>query len=368
MMLAIQPEETLRSFVERTLLIKGKHSSEEVFRKFPRWATRVDVLKIADTLGWFGCHGLNKILHRHTNYPLTAVFKNIQDVSYSRGEYLSYSRWYDYNRNPSGFCPVCVAEDIERLGFSFWRRAHCLKLNVCAEHNVELVKRCPACDKQFSHGGHDLGVMWRTCKGRHLKDSPVTVNTDPFELKKAQLFTDILSFTHHLSEEAVLAVLNEKKIHKDAVFEQKIWNSEPDRHWGTEIERRLGIVKNCRSENSLPPDQSTDLIIQAIVETYESFADFVWDVKAYGDEIRPIESLWSTYKAGDQESPHFVEENYKYGVGVWSCPFPAKRNWGVWDWRPVYYPCCNFERPKRKGPQPQPVLVENAPPGIYMRY
>lgn len=356
----------MRSFVERTLFIKGKHSSTEVFRKFPNSPSRADVSKISEALGWFGCYGLNKMLHRHTNYPFTAIFKNIQDISYSGNEYLSYSNCYDSNRKTSGFCPVCVAEDIERAGFSFWRRAHCFKLKVCAEHNVELVKRCPACDKQFSHGGHELGVMWKTCGGRHLKDSPVTLNTDPFELKKAQIFTDLLSFTHHLSEEAVLAVLCEK-IHKDEVFEQKVWSFDSDRHLRDKIERRLGIVKKARSINRLPPDEPTDFLIQAIVETYESFAHFVRDVKAFGDEIRPIESLWSTYIAGHQESTHFVEENYKLGVGSWSCPFPAKEVWGMWDWRPVYYPCCNFERPKREGPQPQPQRVKNAPPGIDRR-
>ncbi|WP_268798889.1 TniQ family protein [Pseudomonas huanghezhanensis] len=356
----------MRSFVERTLFIKGKHSSTEVFRKFPKSPSRGDVSKIAEALGWFGCYGLNKMLHRHTNYPFTAIFKNIQNISYSGNEYISFSSCYDSNRRPSGFCPVCVAEDIERLGFSFWRRAHCFKLKVCSEHNVELVKCCPACDKQFSHGGHDLGVMWKACGGRHLKDSPVTLNTDPFELKKAQIFTDLLSFTHHLSEEAVLAVLYEK-IHQDEVFEQRVCDSESDRHVGDKIERRLGIVKKARSINRLPPDEPTEFIIQALVETYESFADFVRDVKAYGDEMRPVESLWSTYIAGHQESTHFVEENYKLGLGEWSCPFPAKEVWGMWDWRPVYYPCCNFERPKRKGPQPQPQRVKNAPPGIDRR-
>lgn len=366
MILAIQPEETLRSFVQRTIFINGKYSSAEVFRKFPNNPSQVNVAIIAEKLGWFGCYGLNKMLHRHTNYPLTAVFKNIQDISYSGKEYISYSSFYDSIQKPSSFCPVCVAEDIERLGFSFWRRAHCFNLKVCAEHNVELVKRCPACDKQFCHGGHDLGVMWKACGGRHLKDCPVTLNTDPFEFKKAQILTDILSFTHHLSEEAVLAVLT-GKIHKDEVFEQKIWNFESDRYSGAKIERRLGIIKKARSVNSLPPHEPTDFIIQAITETYENFADFVRDVKAYGDEMRPIKSLWSTYIAGHQESTHFVAENYKHGVGNWSCPFPAKEVWGMWDWRPVYYPCCNFERPKRKGPQPQPELVKYAPPGIYRR-
>ncbi len=357
----------MRSFVERTLFIKGKQSSEEDFREFHKYCpTNTDILKIAEMLGWAGCYGLNKMLHKHTDYPLTAVFKNIQDVSYSAKEYTVYSRSFHSNRSLAGFCPICVDEDIKRLGFSFWRRAHCSYLEVCAEHNVTLVKRCPVCEKQFSHGGHDLGVMWKTCGGRHLKDCPVTMNTDPLELKKSQIFTSILSFTHHLSEEAVLAVLKEK-IHLDETLKNKVWNSTCDNSVGDQFARRLRVVRNGRSGNRLPLTESTDFIFQAIVETYETFTEFVSDVKAYGDELRPIESLWSTYEAGSQESTHFVEEVYNLGVGVWCCPYPAKKNWGLWDWRPVSYPCCNFERPKRKGPQPQPKRVGYPPPGIYRR-
>ncbi len=357
----------MRSFVERTLFIKGKYSSEEIFRKFPKnCVLRADISLIAEMQGWVGCYGLNKILHRHTNYPLKEIFKNVQDISYSRSEYIGHSWGYDSNRSPSGFCPVCVAEDIERLGFSFWRRAHCCELKVCADHNVELVKRCPSCDRQFCHGGHDLGVMWTRCAGHHLKDCPVTLNTDLYELKKAQIFTDILSFTHHLSEEAVLAVLDEK-IHQDDNLKHKICNSGSNMQLGDKIKWRLENVKKARSVNRLPHAESTDFIIHSIVGAYEKFADFVSDVKAYGDEIRPIESLWSTYIAGHQESTHFVEENYEHGVGVWSCPYPAKETRGLWDWRPVYYLCCNFERAKRRGPQPRPRRVESAPPGIYRR-
>lgn len=367
MILAIQPEETVRSFVARTLFIKGKHSSEEVFRKFPKnCALRADILLIAETQGWIGCYGFNKMLHKHTKYPLKEVFKNIQDISYSRGEYVGHSYCYGSNRTPAGFCPVCVAEDIKRLGFSFWRRAHCCELKVCAEHNVELVKRCPYCEKPFCQGGHDLNVMWTTCEGQHFKDSSVTLNTDPYELKKSQIFTDILSFTHHLSEEAVLAVLDEK-VHQNDNLKRRIWNSASNMQLGERIKWRLEIVKKLRSVNRLPQGESTDFIIQAIVEAYENFADFVSDVKAYGDEFRPIMSLWSIYIAGRQESTHFVEENYEHGVGIWCCPHPAKETWELWDWRPVYYPCCNFERPKKKGPQPSPSLVKNAPPGIYSR-
>lgn len=367
MILAIQPEETVRSFVARTLFIKGKHSSEEVFRKFPKnCALRSDIVLIAEMQGWIGCYGFNKILHKHTNYPLDEVFKNIQDISYSRGEYIGDYYCYGSNRTPAGFCPICVADDIKRLGFSFWRRAHCCELKVCAEHNVELVKRCPYCDKPFCQGGHDLNVMWSACEGQHLKGSSVTLNTDPFELKKAQIFGEILSAPCHLSEEAVLTVLDEK-VNQDNNLKLRIWNSRYNQLLGYTIKRRLEIVKEARFKNRLPHGETTDFIIQAILGTYEKFSDFVIDVKAYGDETRPIESLWSTYISGHQESTHFVEENYDQGVGVWCCPFPAKDFLRMWDWRPVYYPCCSFERPKRKGHQPRPERVENAPPGVQRR-
>ncbi|MCF5706607.1 hypothetical protein GIV19_04820 [Pseudomonas syringae] len=365
MILAIQPEETVRSFVARTLFIKGKSSSEEIFRKYPKYCpSRADIMKIGEKLGWVGCYGFNKVLHRHTNYPLRSVIKNIQDISYSRGEYLGYVRCYGSDREPSGFCPACVAKDIEQIGFSFWRRAHCSELTVCAEHNVALVKRCPFCDKQFSHGGHDLGVMWTSCEGLHLKDCPLTLNTDSHELKKAQIFTDILSSPYHLSEEAVFAALNRKINEDDGLKHEITGDYVADMQPEDWIKRYLEIVRKTRSENRLPPEGSTDFIIQAIVGVYENFADLVSDVKAYGDETRPIESLWSSYIAGEQESTHFVEEDYEHGVGIWCCPFPAKVIWGIWDWRPVYYPCCNFERPKRKGPQPRPRRVGHAPPGI----
>jgi len=70
------------------------------------------------------------------------------------------------------------------------------------------------------------------------------------------------------------------KIHQYGVFEQKIWNSESEISLGDSIERRLDIVKKSKTVNSLPPNVSPVFIIQAIVETYESFADFVSDVKA----------------------------------------------------------------------------------------
>ncbi|MEB0155608.1 hypothetical protein QN371_21595, partial [Pseudomonas sp. CCC4.3] len=160
-------------------------------------------------------------LHRHTDYPIRAVFKNIQDISYSEREYLSGSTCFDSIRIESGFCPVCVQEDVKRLGFSFWRRAHCSELKVCAEHNVVLVKRCPACGRRFSYGGHALNVLWKTCGGTNITDCTATLNTDQIELKKSKIYMEILSFPHHISEEAALSVLN-KKVHLDDTYKCEV--------------------------------------------------------------------------------------------------------------------------------------------------
>lgn len=160
MVLVIQPEESVRSFVERNLFINGKHSSDDAFRMFPKSCpSTADLLKISGLLGWSGCQGFNRLLHGHTDYPIGAVFKNTQDISYSSQEYIVSSHCFGSDRIESGFCPVCVQEDVQKMGFSFWRRAHCSELKVCAKHNVMLVKHCPVCGLRFSHGGHDLSVL-----------------------------------------------------------------------------------------------------------------------------------------------------------------------------------------------------------------
>ncbi|MEB0311785.1 hypothetical protein QN382_21180, partial [Pseudomonas sp. 10B1] len=160
-------------------------------------------------------------VYKRQDYPIRAVFKNIQDISYSEREYLSGSTCFDSIRIESGFCPVCVQEDVKRLGFSFWRRAHCSELKVCAEHNVVLVKRCPACGRRFSYGGHALNVLWKTCGGTNITDCTATLNTDQIELKKSKIYMEILSFPHHISEEAALSVLN-KKVHLDDTYKCEV--------------------------------------------------------------------------------------------------------------------------------------------------
>lgn len=107
MILAIQPEETVRSFMEKLL---------------------------AQMQGGISCYGLNKMLNRHTNYPLKEVFKSVQDVSYYRVEYIGHSRCYDLNRTPTGFVLFVLPKILNAKDFPSGDVLTVVRLKVCADH------------------------------------------------------------------------------------------------------------------------------------------------------------------------------------------------------------------------------------------
>ncbi|MNJ33682.1 hypothetical protein D3C77_283700 [compost metagenome] len=57
-------------------------------------------------------------------------------------------------------------------------------------------------------------------------------------------------------------------------------------------------------------------IFEILIFAYESFDDFVADFLSYGDSLRSIDSLWSTYRARGYESASYIEENFLDGVVV----------------------------------------------------
>ncbi|OCR25651.1 hypothetical protein AFK24_07960 [Pseudomonas syringae] len=81
MLLRIQQDETIRSYIERSTFLSEQH----LFKK----SYAIDELTISDfrdvasMLGWHGCYGFNRLLHNHTIQPLLSVFKNPQDMCQS---------------------------------------------------------------------------------------------------------------------------------------------------------------------------------------------------------------------------------------------------------------------------------------------
>ncbi|MGE8303743.1 MAG: TniQ family protein [Pseudomonas kermanshahensis] len=212
MLLRIQPDESLRSFVERNLFLQRHTHSVEIFGapefRYRRWGNK-QVITIAKLLGWDNCYGFNKLLHSHTDYTVHGVFKAKDGHSYSANEFgLGFFCFDDFSKTRS-YCPMCAKEDLCVRGYSYWRRNHPLVV-VCAKHNVDLLSKCPFCGKPFSVHGHSLDVIWSGCAGRSLGDAKPRANEDSEALHLAQFFVKLNLLQHHLSAETAFNVLKNK--------------------------------------------------------------------------------------------------------------------------------------------------------------
>ncbi|MFK8331232.1 TniQ family protein [Pseudomonas sp. BJa5] len=210
MLLKIQPDESLTSYVRRNLFLSWYAPGVAVFKELAKrpafW--KAEVQAIASAFGWPGCYGFNRLIHQHTMLAAIYVIKNAQDFSYSENQYASEDfRLCNWD---ASYCPDCVREDLESLGFSYWRRFCSPHVKVCHKHNTVLLDHCPFCGKSFSRYGHTLDVMWRKCEGRHLGDASSIPNDDPAALRRAIVFHGICSSPHHISDVGALRVLRDK--------------------------------------------------------------------------------------------------------------------------------------------------------------
>lgn len=293
MILRIQPDESLRSYIERNLHLNWRNPAG-LFESLSKLSlSSMELRKITAHMGWPGCDGFNRLLHRHTHYPTLAVFKNAQELSYSRSEYLGAGGCYGTDWGGATYCPECVKEDLQRLGFSYWRRQLHHDLEVCATHNTVLVDICPNCQQPFSCGGHDLNVMWRRCEGVHLSECPSQKNEDDQKLKKARFYADLASLDLSIPVDAALKVLK-AKIALVQLSEASCYDV-------------LEQLKNDVDRAILY--EATELLVEAVLELYDSLGQFVEEVMDEGYELRRVETLWATYRAGGHSSAHYVEES-----------------------------------------------------------
>ncbi len=119
----ILPNESLRSYIERSIFLSFGHP-EKIFSDASKFAMKNrNVRAIADYLGWGGCYGFNWLIHSHTSYPLKALFKSdIADFSYSGTKFELHNNFIENEERRPAFCPSCVKDDMKKYGFSYWRR------------------------------------------------------------------------------------------------------------------------------------------------------------------------------------------------------------------------------------------------------
>lgn len=369
MPLQIQPDESLASYVRRNLILSWHIN---VAPAFVQLATRhvlksIDVKRLAEAMGWPGCYGFNRLVHSHTMMASAHVFKGYWDHSYSAKQYTSegerFSVW------DASFCPECVREDLKARGFSYWRRYVAPYVTVCFKHNAVLQNQCPFCEKPFNRVGHDLDVMWRMCRGRHLAEASSVPNEDPTAFRRARIYHQLCTSAHHISDEHAVGVTREKAallipdLQAEAAAKmQSLYD---------ELGMLRNVLESARIRRAPIMANVNARISHALVGVYENCDDFAKDLSSLAEGGRSADSLWCTYQSGGGESAHFVEENYEFGVGYWSCPSPSPHSHehnsadGFYQRRPKIYPCCNFPHPKGKLYQLKPIKVA-ALPGVPM--
>lgn len=306
MLLRIQSDESLRSYVEQNLFLQLHYPALDIFRtpefRYCRWRSK-QVIAIANILGWYGCYGFNRLVHSHTDYPIYGVLKSKGSFSYSASEFVSKSYCFDNFSETRSYCPLCATEDSHVRGYSYWKRINS-RITVCAKHNVNLLSHCQFCEKPFSRLGHALEVMWSGCAGRSLGDAEPTVNMDPKALRLAQFFENLTSLEHHLSAETALHALEDK-------LTEVIDNEYYDRSFR---EKRAKIILygnelgDHRTPKLLVQRERLHELLEWIASVYESFETFLSDYFRRDPDPVPIDSYWNSYRTDGHASEYYIDD------------------------------------------------------------
>ncbi|MFJ4257482.1 hypothetical protein ACIP01_11125 [Pseudomonas monteilii] len=367
MTLFIQKDESIRSFVARSLYLFPYADNSHDFAKILRRKMHTQDLRfLASVMGWEGCYGFNKLVHNHCEDTLGFIFKSARDFSYSQKWYIEKKPLRD--RSNYSFCPLCVREDVSRIGYSYWRRWWSGGYDVCGTHNVVLQKECPHCKAPFTPGGHNLDVMWAGCSGRPLTVSSVEFNSDATAYHFIKFHEKACEFEYYIPLEIAVDL---------AARRLEEWggnNEDYGASWRHQANRLFKVNHdNIRDNNARHFSLICGLYISSIQKTYSSFDELTGDVFSRETATRSIETLWSTYQASGSESACFIEEEYNHSVGLWSCPHPSvlsnnPTSRDGWDARtPKIYSCCNFFSETSLTRKPKAKKVSSAAPAIISR-
>ena len=308
MLLRIQRDESLHSYIERNIVLNWMDPVGEFFKAFSKSSFYYFELKtIASAMGWPGCRGLNRLLHFHTDYAKYSVFKDDRNLSYSQDAYISKSWKRVANKFATRFCPDCVREDIRTIGFSFWHRSQDQSVDVCAKHNVILESNCPFCNSGFDSREHGLEIMWNGCGGHSLAECESVTNHDPIKYKESKLLSDIYSCTFHISTRASFEVFYNRLSSID--HSHLLKNQYYDNYRSfLKLATSSKHTKYINTEEQFMHNRSCFDLIMSI---YDNFDGFLNEVKCHVNALRPIDSLWGTYKTRDKPIFNYVIDEFR---------------------------------------------------------
>ena len=201
-MLGLQPDEALNSFYSRSIFffqnpIADYQNSLFGFSNQNTPWTPSKAAAFTNKIGWTGRKGFSLFLHRHTTHH-RYVFAVDKFGWYDQDIYRkkSHPRFREYvGLEAVRFCPLCIREDYESLGFAYWRRSHQDRdVAVCAKHNVILVSSCEKCSRPYNKNSNYLDVLWAGCDcGFNVLDTQTQLNLDSWPLMVSRFLADLYS-------------------------------------------------------------------------------------------------------------------------------------------------------------------------------
>ena len=151
------PDETLVSFVVRGERLQGlrPHMSQYALENRRIWATPYGQNHHHRKV-WSFVRSLGVSTSESESLSFLPFFQAFEVVGYTRRpcrrRRLAYERVTKRHlsdlKERLSICPRCVQSDHQRLGFSYWRRAHQVRCTeLCSEHLCMLIEECPFCKR-----------------------------------------------------------------------------------------------------------------------------------------------------------------------------------------------------------------------------
>lgn len=292
-MLRLQPYEALNSFYSRNIFFLQQPTAKKVRDLFGVCTTghwqRTDFLRFINKAGWSGKEGLKLFLYRHTTYH-RMNFSVFEFGPYDRDIYRKYGTQITASYIRSDFvkfCPLCIREDFDELGFIYWRRNHqSHDVAVCAMHNVVLVDYCEACLKPYEEKSKYLEIPWSGCEcGFCILDTKVELNSDFGSLMFSRFLDGVYSSEYQINTRDHYKVV-------EARLESLSLSSAADYYdyfvgvLNKELLKRL--LSSAEGRDWCKPLQLFQSVYEYTAVLFSSFDDFSLSLDEIGANKRPL--------------------------------------------------------------------------------
>lgn len=142
----IRPDEFLSGYIGTLRqFVNSSSKSTAILQLHKRFGSTGDKRRATTDLVAQVCErSLGEIVTMHTLTPLSRAFA-VQNCDLPYGDDLNQDRLRTIAGRYSAFypqcCPACIAEDMDSLGVSYWRRHHLIRgIDYCTKHpNLELI-------------------------------------------------------------------------------------------------------------------------------------------------------------------------------------------------------------------------------------